>query len=62
MKIEMDDNSSITTTICVIVIVAGLLAISGCHMTEETNRLAIKSGLVQKQQQVPSTTIIWTKP
>lgn len=61
MKIEMDDNSSIVTTVSTFVVVVVLAILAGCHMTEETNRQAIKAGLVQKQQLTPGQPV-WSKP
>ena len=42
MKIEMDDNSSITVTVCLVIALLMAGALIGCNMVETTNREAIK--------------------
>ena len=61
MKIEMDENSSVAMTVCVICIVIGLVCIGGCKICEQTNQDAIKAGLVQKQNLTPGQAV-WSKP
>lgn len=60
MKIEMDDNSTITAVVLIAVI--GILAgsLGGCHITNKTDREAIKAGLVQEP--VPGQYLQWKKP
>lgn len=61
MKIEMDDNSSLAMTVCVIVLVIGLAALGDCRICEETRRQAIKAGLVQKPT-ANTQGVHWEKP
>lgn len=61
IKIDICDNTGVSLTLTVLFICATTISLGGCHMMEETQRQAIKSGLVQKQQQAPGV-VVWTKP
>lgn len=61
MKIEMDDNTGITVTICMIATIILLGSLGGCYMSEKTNQEAIKAGLVQKPMQSQAGSL-WSKP
>lgn len=61
MNIEIDENTSLTTIICIAIICISSAAMFGCHESEKTYREAIKNGLQQKQNPGCRETL-WIKP
>jgi hypothetical protein len=54
MKIEIDENAALTTTVLGVVAILAVLGGHGCSQVEETRRAALQAGLVEGS--VPSTT------
>jgi hypothetical protein len=61
IKIDICENTSLTTIICTLIVCVLAAAIGGCHITENTQRQAIKAGLVQKQS-MGTAGVYWAKP
>lgn len=62
MKIELDDNTSIMTTLCVLILAVTAMVMHGCHQTESTTRAAYEAGLEQVQLEGSPHTRLGRKP
>jgi len=51
MKIETDENTSIATTICVVVLAIAAVTMHGCAQIESTKRAAYQAGLEEIQME-----------
>jgi hypothetical protein len=61
MKIEMDEQTSWTVSICLIALILATAALGGCNLCEKTKQDAIKAGLVEKPN-IGSDGTHWDKP
>lgn len=61
MRIEIDDNAFWATIWLIVAVSVVLIVTITTHMCSETTRLAIKSGLVEKQG-YGSAQVLWSKP
>ena len=56
----MSENTSVTVCLCVFLLCITSAVISGCRGSEETTRVFIKNGYIQKQN-IGSTRVVWVK-
>jgi len=48
MKIEICENTGLTTTVCCLLFVLCILGVNGCNKIAATEQAAIRAGLEQK--------------
>lgn len=61
MKLELDDNTSMTTMVVTIALCVSCIFMHGCYRVQETDNEAIKAGL--HQAILPGTANArWVKP
>lgn len=54
MKVELDDNSGTTITICAVALIIAMISMYGCHQRESTIRAGYAAGL--QDMPTPGTT------